>query len=80
MNELNIDELEKLADLMTHAPVGDQVFQPHVFLEIIQRLRLAEQDAARYRWLRNRPYFAEEECLIVPEKLDAAIDVEREKP
>jgi hypothetical protein len=48
--------------------------------EAAAALESAEKDAARYRWLRARPYVDIAACWLVaddvdtPEKLDAAID------
>lgn len=48
---------------------------PFVVRALISRLRAAERDAARYRWLReDRGYFPEEEGLRGGDELDTAID------
>ena len=57
MIDLDIDELEKLCK----HEIGRGTANPytvngnpiHAMLEIITRLRQAEKDAARYRWLRE---------------------------
>lgn len=57
MIDFNIDELEKLCKYEigrgTANPYTINENPIHAMLEIITRLRQAEKDAARYRWLRN---------------------------
>lgn len=63
---VSIDELHELASKAKADPYGQPINQvldnfdnfrcpltPSIIIELITRLREAEMDAARYRWLRN---------------------------
>ena len=69
MIDLDIDELEKLCKY----EIGRGTANPytvngnpiHAMLEIITRLRQAEKDAARYRWLRDGAADADQTSPLV---------------
>ena len=69
MIDLDIDELEKLCKY----EIGRGTANPytvngnpiHAMLEIITRLRQAEKDAARYRWLRDEAADADQTSPLV---------------
>lgn len=67
---IDIDNLEKF--------INDGVAQGERFslrkdgwIELLTRLRQAEKDAARYRWLKGQQWFADEAEWFMPLNTDA---------
>jgi hypothetical protein len=56
MSKIDLDELENKLQVITRWPLEDELYgdvlTPKVILELIRRLREAERDVGRYRWLR----------------------------
>lgn len=52
---IDLDEIESAArkPWYCRSKLEDNLLSPEVLVELITRLRQAEKDAARYRWLRN---------------------------
>lgn len=76
---IDLAELEaQSAVLARNGCGGSCVTTSDDVLEIITRLRQAEKDAARYRWLRNSSSFDTAQhqlyCLYYRDGLDVAID------
>ena len=53
---IDLDEIEIAArkPWYCRSKLEDNLLSPEVLVELITRLRQAEKDAARYRWLRDR--------------------------
>ena len=54
---IDLDEIESAArkPWYCRSKLEDNLLSPEVLVELITRLRQAEKDAARYRWLRDLP-------------------------
>ena len=54
---IDLDEIEIAArkPWYCRSKLEDNSLSPEVLVELITRLRQAEKDAARYRWLREQP-------------------------
>ena len=54
---IDLDEIEIAArkPWYCRSKLEDNLLSPEVLVELITRLRQAEKDAARYRWLRQQP-------------------------
>ena len=54
---IDLDEIEIAArkPWYCRSKLEDNLLSPEVLVELITRLRQAEKDAARYRWLRDMP-------------------------
>ena len=54
---IDLDEIESAArkPWYCRSKLEDNLLSPEVLVELITRLRQAEKDAARYRWLREQP-------------------------
>ena len=54
---IDLDEIEIAArkPWYCRSKLEDNLLSPEVLVELITRLRQAEKDAARYRWLRDLP-------------------------
>lgn len=54
---IDLDEIESAArkPWYCRSKIEDNLLSPEVLVELITRLRKAEKDAARYRWLRDMP-------------------------
>jgi len=54
---IDLDEIESAArkPWYCRSKLEDNLLSPEVLVELITRLRQAEKDAARYRWLRQQP-------------------------
>ena len=54
---IDLDEIEIAArkPWYCRSKLEDNLLSPEVLVELITRLRQAEKDAARYRWLREQP-------------------------
>ena len=52
---IDLDEIESAArkPWYCRSKLEDNLLSPEVLVELITRLRQAEKDAARYRWLRD---------------------------
>ena len=75
---IDLDEIEIAArkPWYCRSKLEDNLLSPEVLVELITRLRQAEKDAARYRWLRDLPGdSAHEEIGNYPGDMwDGAID------
>ena len=54
---IDLDEIESAArkPWYCRSKLEDNLLSPEVLVELITRLRKAEKDAERYRWLRDLP-------------------------
>ena len=54
---IDLDEIESAArkPWYCRSKLEDNLLSPEVLVELITRLRQAEKDASRYRWLRDLP-------------------------
>ena len=57
---IDLDEMEKLSQEMIERGIGKMEAGASCYetIELIERLRQAEKDAARYRWLMKTPSWA----------------------
>ena len=76
MIDLDVVELAARKPWYCRSKQEDNLLSPEILVELITRLRQAEKDAARYRWLRDLPEgSAHEEIGNYPGDMwDAAID------
>lgn len=72
---------EQLAELERDAEQGMAPASVSVFRALIARLRAAEKDAARYRWLRERAGVFPEDCKTIWVLMDGCsmTDLERQE-
>ncbi len=76
---IDLDEIEIAARKPWYciSKLEDNLLSPEVLVELITRLRQAEKDAARYRWLRDTGCFEgsnDDFFHAAPAQTDAAID------
>ena len=55
MIDLDVIEIAARKPWYCRSKLEDNLLSPEVLVELITRLRQAEKDAARYRWLRDLP-------------------------
>ena len=63
MIDLNEIEIAARKPWYCRSKQEDNLLRPDVLIELITRLREAERDAARYRWLRDNCTTAQADCL-----------------
>ena len=77
---IDLDKLESRCKKASRNGDGNHpvIASAESIVELIARLRQAEKDAARYRWLRESTHFDSMQhklyCLHYGERLDRAID------
>ena len=64
---IDLDEIESAArkPWYCRSKLEDNLLSPEVLVELITRLRQAEKDAARYRWLRDESSNSERTSPLV---------------
>ena len=64
---IDLDEIESAArkPWYCRSKLEDNLLSPEVLVELITRLRQAEKDAARYRWLRDESSDSERTSPLV---------------
>ena len=64
---IDLDEIESAArkPWYCRSKLEDNLLSPEVLVELITRLRQAEKDAARYRWLRDEAADADQTSPLV---------------
>ena len=73
---IDLDEIESAArkPWYCRSKLEDNLLSPEVLVELITRLRQAEKDAARYRWLRDEYSESNVSELVLRDNWEIAID------
>ena len=63
---IDLDEIESAArkPWYCRSKLEDNLLSPEVLVELITRLRQAEKDAARYRWIKENSTFGVGRCGV----------------